>query len=134
MDISITVPGIGRIPVEIKPLYATRPSYGQLERFASGQLVGRYMRPASVECGIFLMVPLVKKKWQVDGRTVTFEEVQTRLAKYARDVAVKKGKEVVVASINVAAARVGKAKATSRGGRARVGAGHRPPGPSRRRV
>ncbi len=47
MDISISVPGVGRVPVEIKPLYASRYSYPQLKAFVSDQLLGRYMRPPS---------------------------------------------------------------------------------------
>lgn len=54
MDISITVRGVGRVPIEIKPLYASRYSYPKLKAFISDQLVERYMRLAAVDRGIFL--------------------------------------------------------------------------------
>jgi len=116
MDISITVPAVGRVPVEIKPLYASRYSYRQLKAFVSEQLVGRYMRPASVDRGIFLLVPLKLRTWRVDGRVLSFNQVRTALAAHAKKVGDNAYKEALVMSIDVAAARSSKksTKAASR--------------------
>lgn len=108
MDISITVPGIGRVPVEIKPLYRSRYSNAALKDFVSHQLLGRYMRPAAVDRGIFLMVPLVTRTWVVGGRRVSFDKLKEQLSKHANKVAARAYKEIVIASIDVAAARASK--------------------------
>lgn len=110
MDISISVPGVGRVPVEIKPLYAARYSYPQLRAFISDQLLGRYMRPAAVDRGIFLLVPLKSRTWRVDGRVLSFDEIRSKLAAHAATVSKKAFKEVIVASIDVAAARPAKGR------------------------
>ncbi len=108
MDISITVPGIGRVPVEIKPLYANRYSYSQLEAFVSEQLIGRYMRPPSIDRGVFLLVPLKARTWRVGGHVLSFDQLSARLAAYAKRAGGRVYKEVVVASIDVAGARSSK--------------------------
>jgi hypothetical protein len=108
MDISVTVPGIGRVPVEIKPLYATRYSYRQLKAFVSEQLVGRYMRPAAVDRGIFLLVPLKARRWRVDGRVLAFDGVRAKLEAHARRVGGRAYKEVAVVCVDIARARAKK--------------------------
>jgi len=104
------------VPIEIKPLYASRYSYRQLKDFVSEQLVGRYMRPAAVDRGIFLLVPLKLRMWRVDGRFLSFNQVRTALAAHAKTVGDKAFKEALVMSIDVAAARSSKksTKAASR--------------------
>jgi hypothetical protein len=105
MDISVTVPGVGRVPVEIKPLYKSRYSVAQLERFIERQLVGRYMRPPEVERGIFLLVPLVTRTWRVRSKILSYSDLQDHLAGFANKIGARYKKEVVIASINVAEAR-----------------------------
>jgi hypothetical protein len=108
MDISVTVPGVGRVPVEIKPLYASRYSYKKLKAFVSDQLVGRYMRPAMVDCGIFLLVPLKSRSWRVDGRVLTFDQVRVKLEAHAKNLSAKAFKEVAVMCVDIAGARAKK--------------------------
>jgi hypothetical protein len=105
IDISVSVPGIGRIPIEIKPLYSTRYPYAQLKRFIKEQLVGRYMRAPAVDRGIFLLVPLKSRTWKVGSRTLSFAQLRSRLAIDAKAIGDKAFKEVVVACIDVAGAR-----------------------------
>jgi hypothetical protein len=105
IDISVAVPGVGRVPIEIKPLYASRYTFEQLCACISGQLLGRYMRPPSIDRGILLLVPLRVRTWKVNGRRLTFTQLRARLATHATRVSSRAYKEVVVASIDAAAAR-----------------------------
>jgi hypothetical protein len=105
MDISITVPGVGRIPIEIKPVYGERPSLSALKEFVSSQLIGRYMRPADVERGIFLLVPLKNRRWNEGGRRLTLDEVRSELQEFANQVGAKADKRVTVMCIDIAKAR-----------------------------
>jgi hypothetical protein len=115
MDISLTVPGVGRVPVEIKPLYASRYPYAKLKEFVSDQLVGRYMRPAEVDRGIFLLVPLTPRRWVIEGRRLSFDQVHKKLEGHARNVGGRAYKEVVVMGIDIAKARTKtKKKATKK--------------------
>jgi hypothetical protein len=101
----VTAPGIGRIPIEIKPLYKKRYSVGQLKAFIEDQLVGRYMKPPGVEYGVFLMVPLVKRTWKVGVRSVDFRGLTDLLRSHAKEVGLKRNRTVEVATIDVASAR-----------------------------
>jgi hypothetical protein len=112
MDISITVPGVGRIPVEIKPLYMDRYSYPELQKFVSEQLLGRYMRPASIDRGIFLLVPLVTRTWKVRGRQLTFDQLFRKLTTHAKTVGTRAYKEIAVMSVDIAKARQKKLEKT----------------------
>jgi hypothetical protein len=105
MDISVTVPGVGRVPVEIKPLYASRYTYSELCDFVTNQLIGLYMKPPAVDRGIFLLVPLKSRTWKVDGHVLSFKQLQAKLARHAAKAGSRAYKEVVVASIDVAGAR-----------------------------
>lgn len=105
MDIVINVPDVGRVPVEIKPLYEHKYTYVELQEFVSQQLEGRYMRPPMVERGIFLLVPLKLRKWRVDGRSLSFDQLRDKLAIYAGQLGRRKFKEIVIEHIDIAGAR-----------------------------
>jgi hypothetical protein len=105
MDISIAVPGVGRVPIEIKPLDAVRYRYSQLQSFTSEQFVGRYMRPASVDRGIFLLVLLKVRTWREGKRILSFYDLRANLQMDADRIGAAAYKEVRVMGINVAAGR-----------------------------
>jgi hypothetical protein len=115
MDISVTVPGVGRVPVEIKPLYKERYTYKELCAFITEQLIGRYMRPPNVDCGILLLVPLISRTWKIAERVVSFQELCSSLQAYAKNASGARYKEVAVSSIDIAASRK---KAAARGNNA----------------
>lgn len=115
MDISIAVPGVGRVPIEIKPLYASRYSLPQLQAFIAIQLVARYMRPPAVDRGIFLLVPLKLRTWRDGKQVLSFDDLCVKLQDHANRVGAKAYKEVQVMCINVAAARRSKPAAARAG-------------------
>jgi hypothetical protein len=112
MDISISVPGVGRVPIEIKPLDASRYSFPQLKAFVSDQLLGRYMRPALVDSGILLLVQLKTRTWP--GHAKSLDELRVKLQAHANVVAAKAYKQVQVMCIDVAGARPMKAAPKSK--------------------
>lgn len=66
------------------------------------------MRPAAVDRGIFLLVPLKTRTWRVDGRVLSFAEVACKLAAHAKKVAAKAYKEIAVAAVDIAGTRLKK--------------------------
>lgn len=105
MDISVSAPGVGRVPIEIKPLYRTRYTVSQLEDCIREQLLGRYMRPSAVTHGVLLLVPVVQRAWRVAGRQLEFGTLVSELEKYAEQLGAKNGKNIFVATVDIAAAR-----------------------------
>jgi hypothetical protein len=66
VDISAFAPGVGSIPIEIKPLGSY--SATQLVKVLREQLLGRYMQPPDRRYGILLLVRRDKLAWEIDGR------------------------------------------------------------------
>jgi hypothetical protein len=70
VDISAFAPGVGSIPIEIKPLGSY--SAEQLVMVARQQLLGQYMQPPDRSYGILLLVRRDKVAWHIKNRNVDF--------------------------------------------------------------
>jgi hypothetical protein len=102
VDISAAAPGIGEVPIEIKPLGAY--SFAELKDVLKDQLLGQYMRTRSREYGILLLVRRdLKKKWVVDGESVDLDELVDQLRQFARKLGERHGKILDVALIDLRA-------------------------------
>jgi hypothetical protein len=118
IDISITVPGVGCIPIEIKPISKSGYSLHELRDCMSQQLVGRYMRPPDVDRGILLVVVLKERKWTEGRRRLSLEEGLENLRAHAKRIGAKYFKEVAVMHIDIASARGTKTEKVTKNGKA----------------
>jgi hypothetical protein len=104
MDIVAIRPSLGRVPIEIKPIFeSTSYSLTDLQGTIDEQLIAKYMRPAEVTHGVLLLVRLVERQWQLKGRLVDFHAGVDHLRSYAARHA-ESGKSVAVAVIDIEAA------------------------------
>jgi hypothetical protein len=108
VDISAAVPGVGQVPIEIKP--ANRYSLKELEVTIRDQLLGRYMTQHDRTKGVLLLVSHKPKTWRPGGRELNFRELVERLQRFARDLGTNVGKEMAVHGIDVASGGPTKSK------------------------
>jgi len=100
VDITAFAPGIGHVPIEIKPLGAYSPL--KLVRVVRDQLLGQYMLPPDRKLGILLLVRRDRKKWTIDGKqTDDFGTLQTWLQMRATEIASAMSKTVRVVVIDL---------------------------------
>jgi hypothetical protein len=103
VDICATVPGIGQVPIEIKPI--GRYSLADLKETIEVQLLGDYMRPQEVTHGLLLLVRLVEKKHQLgENRDGSFAELLAALSEFADAFTVTRGKVISVEAISLVTA------------------------------
>ncbi len=108
MDIVALRPSLGRVPIEIKPIFErTNYSLRDLEQTIDDQLIGKYMRPGEVTHGVLLLVRLMQKNWELNGQHVEFAVGVDHLRAYARQHG-EGGNTVAVAVIDIEAARPSK--------------------------
>lgn len=101
VDISAFAPGVGQIPIEIKPLGPY--SIAKLEDVMRKQLLGQYMLPPERRFGILLLVRRDKTNWHTEGKRLPLRSVETRLQKHANGLGLQFGKEIKVAVIDLLA-------------------------------
>ena len=99
VDISVLADGVGRIPVEIKPLGPY--SLNALRACISDQLYGRYMQPSEVKYGVLLVVRQVDKKWDIDGKDGGFQDLVAALRAFANDFGNRHSKVIAVETIDL---------------------------------
>jgi hypothetical protein len=99
VDISVLADGVGRIPIEIKPLGPY--SLNALRACISDQLYGRYMRPSEVKYGVLLVVRQVDNKWDIDGKDGGFEDLVAALRAFANDFGNRHSKVIAVETIDL---------------------------------
>ena len=99
VDISAVADGIGRIPIEIKPLGPY--SLNALTACIRDQLYGRYMQPPDVTHGILLLVRQTSKRWEVGDRTVEFPELVDAVRAFADAFAAERDKVIAVITIDL---------------------------------
>ncbi|MEZ4250452.1 MAG: hypothetical protein R3B99_19640 [Polyangiales bacterium] len=112
VDITAAVPGVGQVPIEIKP--ANRYTLTELQATIRDQLVGRYMTQHDRTKGVLLLVAHAPKTWRSDGQMLTYRELVERLQTYARALGTNVGKEIAVHAIDVASSRPTKARKPGR--------------------
>ncbi len=107
VDISVDRVGVGRIPVEIKPIRISKPSYSlsQLEKTIEDQLLGQYMRPRHIRHGVLLLVRLDKKNWTLRKRQFSWDQGVKHLRDFAKRFELSHGVEIKVATIDIESAR-----------------------------
>lgn len=104
VDVSATIPGVGQVPIEIKPIgrYIGRYSLADLMGTIERQLLGDYMRPRDVTHGVLLLVQLVVKKHKLgEKRDGTFAEMVSALSEFADRFAVTHGKVIAVETLSL---------------------------------
>ena len=100
VDITVMVPGVGQVPIEIKPI--GRYSLADLKEAIETQLLGDYMRPREITHGVLLLVRLVDKKHQLaENRDGSFAELVAALSEFADGFTVTRGKVIVVETISL---------------------------------
>jgi hypothetical protein len=104
VDICATVPGVGQVPIEIKPIGAY--SFADLKRTIEHQLLGDYMRPREVTHGVLLLVRLVDKQFQLgENRKRWFADLVSALSEFADGFTVTHGKVISVETISLVSTR-----------------------------
>lgn len=99
VDISCFAPGVGQIPIEIKPLGDY--SANALIRVVEEQLIGRYMQPPDRQYGVLLLVRTSKTVWEVgDRRDCTLGDLHKHVSAEATRIATRYGKVLVVEVID----------------------------------
>jgi hypothetical protein len=104
VDISALAPGVGTVPIEIKPVRVNGGySLQELIGTITNQLLERYMRTEDRKYGILLVVcQSGSKSWTIDGEPATFEVLVDRLRVAALEIGQRAGKVICVETINVA--------------------------------
>lgn len=103
VDISAFAPGVGHVPIEIKPL--GEYSVPALEKVMTQQLLGRYMQPPDQRYGVLLLVRRDKTSWRIGKKTSNLDAVVEHLRAHAAEVGQEHGKEIHVAVIDLAVPR-----------------------------
>jgi hypothetical protein len=99
VDITAAAPGVGQVPIEIKPAKHSGPD---LERGIRRQLIGRYMTQVDRRFGVFLIVRHSPKRgWKVGGGVKDLMGLVDYLREYAEGVARPLGRSVAVAAIDI---------------------------------
>ncbi|MFZ5895588.1 MAG: hypothetical protein ACOY0T_31310 [Myxococcota bacterium] len=101
VDIHAFADGLGRVPIEIKPLGPY--SFNQLEECIRDQLYGKYMKPEAVRYGFLLAVRHTMKRWEVDDRLVGFRDLIDALQTFAREFGARHDKIIKVVTIDMLA-------------------------------
>jgi hypothetical protein len=99
VDISAFAPGVGHLPIEIKPL--GEYSVAMLEGVLENQLLGQYMQPPDRRCGILLLVRRDDRRWRLNRRQVGIDVVVAHLRSLASNLGIRHGKEIHVAAIDL---------------------------------
>jgi len=100
VDICARIPGLSRLPIEIKPIGCYTEK--QLQATIRDQLLGKYMRPREVTHGILLLVQMSDRKHQVgELPSATYKEMHAALSEFAQGFAVSHGKTIAVESISL---------------------------------
>jgi len=82
MDICARIPGIGRLPIEIKPI--GRYTEKSLKHTIEKQLIGNYMRPTRVTHGVLLLVQMTKRTNRGNGKDgCSYNELCRSLQEFA---------------------------------------------------
>lgn len=101
VDISAFADGVGRVPIEIKPLNKRRYSYHELCKVIDEQLTGQYMQPREVSFGVLLLVYHERRHWTIaKGRQSGLSELVEALQRYANEAGRKYDKVIIVESID----------------------------------
>jgi hypothetical protein len=99
VDISCFAPGVGQIPIEIKPLGDY--SANALVKVVEDQLIGRYMQPPDRQYGVLLLVRTSKTVWKIGDRPdCALADLHNHLSAEATSIATRHGKVVVVEVID----------------------------------
>lgn len=86
-DIRFDKPNITSVPVELKVLDKKWSGRDLCERLRN-QLIGDYLREETASCGIFLLVAQnVEKKWTINGKRVSVNELEKALQDYWQSIA-----------------------------------------------
>jgi hypothetical protein len=103
-DITARVPGVGRLPVELKP--AGGKTLKDLMAAVSEQLYALYMVPQEVTHGVLVVLRNRSTQvWRVDGELVDFEKVIVTLRAFAADYGRSRGKVITVTAIDLVGPR-----------------------------
>lgn len=103
VDIAALADGVGRVPIEIKPLGPY--SLNALKACITKQLHGRYMQPADVKYGVLLLVRQTDKAWEVEGRRAGFSALVAAVRAFANAFGAEHDKVITVATIDLLDAR-----------------------------
>jgi hypothetical protein len=123
VDICATMPGVGQVPIEIKPIGTY--SFADLKRTIEYQLLGDYMRPRQVTHGVLLLVRLVDKEFQIgENRNGSFANLVAALSEFADSFTVTHGKVISVETISLVATRTAARAKRGKGRRAAPEAGN----------
>lgn len=86
-DIRFDKPNITSVPIELKILDKQWSGNDLCERLRN-QLIGDYLREETAGCGIFLLVAQhIEKKWDVNGKRVSLNELEGTLQEYWHSIA-----------------------------------------------
>jgi len=108
VDISAFAPGVGHIPIEIKPLGPY--SFNALVKVVEQQLLGQYMQPVDRRYGVLLLVRREKKSWKIDGKRASFAELKEGVQQRANALADARAKVVRIETIDLLSLPADRAK------------------------
>jgi hypothetical protein len=100
VDISALVPGIGRIPIEIKPLGPY--SLQALEDCIEDQLFGKYMKQEDIKYGVLLLIRLGHQYWNIGDKRAGFDELADELRRFANRFGAEHDRIITVETIDLA--------------------------------